>query len=83
MPATMDATERFRHGLRAAGLSGLAGLGHLYIGEKKGLRFLAGGLGLLVCSRYLWSPAILLYMVLVAYCAHDAFTIVRDGGRAP
>lgn len=82
MPATMDSRERTVRGLQAAGLSLLPGLGHLYIGERKGFRILAASLLVMVGARYWWSPALIAYAGLAAWSAADAFLIVKRGRGA-
>lgn len=75
----MDGREKTWHGLRAASLSVIAGLGHLYLGEKSGYRFLAFGLTLVVVSRTIWPPAELLYLSFAIFSAVDAFSIAKRG----
>jgi hypothetical protein len=75
----MDNREKTWHGLRAASLSIIAGLGHLYLGEKSGYTFLAFGLALLLISRTIWSPAELLYLSFAIFSAADAFAIAKRG----
>ena len=75
----MDNREKAWHGLRAASLSVVAGLGHLYLGEKTWYGFLAFGLSLLVISRTVWRPAELLYVSFAIFSAFDAFSIARRG----
>lgn len=77
----MDVREKTWHGLRAAGLSLLPGLGHLYVGEKRGFGLIALGFALFVVSRFLWQPALWLYLGLAVVSACDAYVIVkRDRG---
>ena len=75
----MDGREKTWHGVRAASLSIIAGLGHLYLGEKSGYTFLAFGLTLLLISRILWPPAELLYLSFAIFSAMDAFSIAKRG----
>ena len=75
----MDGREKTWHGVRAASLSLIAGLGHLYLGEKSGYTFLAFGLALLLISRILWPPAELLYLSFAIFSAMDAFSIAKRG----
>ncbi len=75
----MDSQEKTWHGIRAASLSILAGLGHLYLGEKTGYTFLDFGLALLIISRTIWPPAELLYLSFAIFSAFDAFSIARRG----
>ncbi len=77
----MDVREKTWHGLRAAGVSLLPGLGHLYIGEKRGFGLLAVGLTLFAVSRFFWQPALWFYLGLAVVSACDAYLIVtRDRG---
>lgn len=75
----MDGREKTWHGVRAVSLSIIAGLGHLYLGEKSGYAFLAFGLALLLVSRILWPPAELLYLSFAIFSAMDAFSIAKRG----
>jgi hypothetical protein len=75
----MDNREKTWHGLRAASLSVLAGVGHLYLGEKRGYVVLAVGVLLLIISRVIWQPAELLYLSLAIFSAFDAYSIAKRG----
>lgn len=75
----MDSQEKTWHGVRAASLSVIAGLGHLYLGEKSGYTFLAFGLVLVIISRTIWPPAELLYLSFAIFSAVDAFSIAKRG----
>lgn len=75
----MDSRGKTWHGVRAASLSVIAGLGHLYLGEKSGYTFLAFGLILLTLARTIWPPAELLYLSFAIFSAVDAFSIARRG----
>ena len=75
----MDSREKTWHGLRAASLSIVTGVGHLYLGEKRGVVIFLFGMGLLILSRTLWPPAELLYISLVIFCAVDAYSIAKRG----
>jgi hypothetical protein len=75
----MDEREKTWHGLRAASLSIVPGIGHLYLGERRGYGLLAIGLGLLVISHFWWRPAELFYISLVIVSAGDAYGIVKRG----
>jgi hypothetical protein len=75
----MDARERTWHGVRAAALSILVGLGHLYLGEKRGYVLLLVGFALMAVSRLWWPPAELLYVSLAIFSAVDAYGIAKRG----
>ena len=75
----MDNTEKTWHGLRAASLSIVAGVGHLYLGEKRGYALFLLGMTLLIISRILWPSAELLYISLAIFCAFDAYSIAKRG----
>jgi hypothetical protein len=75
----MDSREKTWHGLRAASLSLVAGVGHLYLGEKRGYTIFIFGMALLIISRTLWPPADLVYVSLVIFSAFDAYSIAKRG----
>lgn len=75
----MDGREKTWHGVRAASLSIVAGVGHLYLGEKRGYALVAVGVTLLVISRLFWQPAELLYLSLAIFAAGDAYAIAKRG----
>ena len=75
----MDSREKTWHGLRAASLSIVAGVGHLYLGEKRGYVVFLFGMALLIISRTIWPPAELLYVSFAIFCAVDAYSIAKRG----
>jgi len=75
----MDAHEKTWHGLRAAVLSLVPGVGHLYLGEKRGYAVVAFAVSLLLVSRFLWPPAELLYLSLMIFSGVDAYSIAKRG----
>ncbi|OQW62669.1 MAG: hypothetical protein A4S17_01390 [Proteobacteria bacterium HN_bin10] len=75
----MDAREKTWHGLRAASLSLVPGIGHLYLGEKRGYLIVAFAVVLLIVSRTVWAPAELLYASLVIFSGVDAYSIAKRG----
>ena len=75
----MDAREKTWHGIRAASLSIVAGVGHLYLGEKRGYWVLAFGITLIVIGRLIWPPAQVLYISVAIFAAVDAYSIAKRG----
>jgi len=75
----MDTREKTWHGLRAASLSIVPGVGHLYLGEKRGVAIAGFAVALLVISRFVWPPAELLYLSLAIFSAVDAYSIAKRG----
>ncbi len=75
----MDDREKTWHGLRAASLSLIAGVGHLYLGEKRGYVVLAFGVALILISRFIWPPAEVLYISLAIFSAFDAYSFAKRG----
>jgi hypothetical protein len=78
----MDAVEKSWHAARAALLCLVPGLGHLYIGEKRGYVVISISL-ILVTGAWLlgWRPAVWLYLGLVALSVWDTYLVVkRDRG---
>jgi hypothetical protein len=77
----MDAVEKSRHAARAASLGLLPGLGHLYIGEKRGYWLITTSIGVGGLALLLWWPAVWLYLGLAAASAWDTYLLVtRDQG---
>ncbi len=75
----MDAVEKSRHAARAAALCFLPGLGHLYIGEKRGYWLMITSIGVGSVAWLLWWPAVWLYLGLVAVSMWDTYLVVtRD-----
>ncbi|WHZ22259.1 MAG: hypothetical protein OJF47_001371 [Nitrospira sp.] len=77
----MDPLEKTSHAYRAAALSVLPGLGHLYIGEKRGGPLLLAGILLI----FLWASVLPLALVpligLILFCMGDTYlTVSRDRG---
>lgn len=80
----MDAVEKSWHAARAALLCVLPGLGHLYIGEKRGYWMLACTIIVFSLLWVLGWPAILMYLSAVAVAAWDAYLVVtHDRGFLP
>ncbi|HET6674473.1 MAG TPA: hypothetical protein VFG71_03995 [Nitrospiraceae bacterium] len=77
----MDAGEKSRHAARAASLCLLPGLGHLYIGEKRGYWLMIISIGVGSSAWLLWWPVVWLYLGLVAVSMWDTYLVVtRDRG---
>ena len=77
----MDPLEKPSHALRAAALSLMPGLGHLYIGEKRGGPLLAAGLLLIILWTNWFAFALVPLLGLVLFCMGDTYlTVSRDRG---
>ena len=77
----MDALEKTWHASRAAVLSMVPGLGHLYIGEKRGYWVLLVTVNVLGVWQVNGIAAAILYGVLVTVAVWDTVLIVkRDRG---
>jgi hypothetical protein len=77
----MDAVEKSWHAARAAFLCLIPGLGHLYIGEKRGYVAIVISVILVSCAWLGWRPAAWLYIGLVVLSVWDTSLVVkRDRG---
>lgn len=77
----MDDVEKTWHAGRAAVLSVAPGVGHLYIGEKRGYWVLLVTVGILGVWQVNGIVAAILYGVLVMVAAWDTLlTVKRDRG---
>ncbi|HMW86084.1 MAG TPA: hypothetical protein PKD65_08705 [Nitrospira sp.] len=77
----MDPLEKPSHALRAAALSLMPGLGHLYIGEKRGGPLLAAGLLLIILWTNWFAFALVPLLGLVLFSMGDTYlTVSRDRG---
>ena len=77
----MDPLEKTSHACHAAALSLVPGLGHLYIGEKRGGPLLLAGVLLIVLWMALFSFALVPLIGLVLFCVGDTYlTVSRDRG---
>ncbi|MET0515906.1 MAG: hypothetical protein ABW047_11345 [Nitrospiraceae bacterium] len=77
----MDALEKTSHATRAAILSLVPGLGHLYIGEKRGFWVLLLTVSVLGVWHVNGIAAAILYGVFATVAAWDTVLIVkRDHG---
>ena len=77
----MDPLEKTSHAYRAAALSIVPGMGHLYIGEKRGGVLLLVGITLVVIWRFLFSMASVPLGGLIVYCMVDTYlTVSRNRG---
>ncbi len=77
----MDPLEKTSHACRAAALSLVPGLGHLYIGEKRGGPLLLAGVLLIVLWMVVFSAALVPLIGLVLFCMGDTYlTVSRDRG---
>ena len=77
----MDPLEKTSHACRAAALSLVPGLGHLYIGEKRGGPLLLAGVLLIVLWMVVFSAALVPLIGLVLFCMGDTYlSVSRDRG---
>ncbi|MCS6316900.1 MAG: hypothetical protein H8K05_03795 [Nitrospira sp.] len=77
----MDPLEKTSHACRAAALSLVPGLGHLYIGEKRGGPLLLAGVLLIVLWLAVFSFVLVPLIGLVLFCMGDTYlTVSRDRG---
>ena len=69
------------HACRAAALALVPGLGHLYIGEKRGGPLLLAGVLLIVLWMAVFSFVLVPLIGLVLFCMGDTYlTVSRDRG---
>ncbi|MFZ1673542.1 MAG: hypothetical protein WAT82_09240 [Nitrospira sp.] len=77
----MDPLEKTSHACRAAALSLVPGLGHLYLGEKRGGPLFLAGVLLIVLWMAVFSVALVPLIGLVLFCMGDTYlTVSRDRG---
>ncbi|MGB2726020.1 MAG: hypothetical protein WBC46_15765 [Nitrospira sp.] len=77
----MDPLEKTSHACRAAALSLVPGLGHLYIGEKRGGPLFLAGVLLIVLWMAVFSVALVPLIGLVLFCMGETYlTVSRDRG---
>jgi hypothetical protein len=80
-PQLMDPLEKTSHACRAAALSVIPGLGHLYIGEKRGGPLLLAGMFLMGLWIFLLAAALVPLVGLILFCMVDVYlTVSRDHG---
>lgn len=75
----MDEREKTWNGVRAATLSMLPGVGHLYVGEKRGYLVLVFAVVLILIWKLGWKPAELLYISVSIFSGADAFSFAKRG----
>jgi len=71
--------EKTMHAIGAATLSILAGIGHLYLGVKRGYVFLACSFAMIIISQFYWPVGWLFYIQLAIFSAFDAFSFAKRG----
>lgn len=71
--------EKTMHALGAATLSILPGIGHLYLGVKRGNLFLVCGILLMIISKFFWPTGWLFYMQFAILASFDAFAFGKRG----
>lgn len=75
----MDEREKTWNGVLAASLSIIPGVGHLYLGEKRGYLVLLFAAGLILIWKLGWKPAELLYISVAIFSGADAFSFAKRG----
>ena len=74
-----DQKEKTLIAIGAATLSVLAGMGHLYLGVRRGYVYLACALALIVISQFFWPVGWLFYIQFAIFSAFDAFSFAKRG----
>ena len=65
--------------LAAASLSILGGVGHLYLGVRRGYIFLVGSVIMIVISKFFWPTGWLFYLQWAILAGFDAFSFGKRG----
>ena len=74
-----DERDKTANAVAAATLSILGGVGHLYLGIKRGYIFLACSLVMILISQVFWSTGWLIYVQFAIFTAFDAFSFAKRG----
>lgn len=74
-----DEREKTAYAIAAASLSILAGVGHLYLGIKRGYVLLACGLVMIIISKVFWPTGWLIYIQFAIFTAFDAYSFAKRG----
>ena len=75
----MDEREKTINALGAALLSVLPGMGHLYLGVKRGQIFLVCGVLMIIISKFFWPVGWLFYIQFAIFAGFDAFAFGKRG----
>jgi len=75
----MDDREKTWEGIRAASLSLIPGVGHVYLGKTRGYWIIAIGVILILLWKFFWPPAQLLYISFTIFTAVDAYSFAKRG----
>ena len=75
----MDEREKTLNALGAALLSILPGMGHFYLGVKRGPVFLACAVGMIIISKFFWPTGWLFYVQFAIFAGVDAFAFGKRG----
>lgn len=75
----MDEREKTINAVGAAFLSVLPGIGHLYLGVKRGQIFLVCGLAMIIISKFFWPVGWLFYIQFAIFAGFDAFAFGKRG----
>ena len=74
-----DERDKTWHGIGAATLSIVAGMGHLYLGVQRGYWFVACTVVMYVVAEFYWPSAWWIYIQFAIFAAFDAFSFGKRG----
>ena len=75
----MDEREKTINALGAAFLSVLPGVGHLYLGVRRGQIYLVCGVLIIIISKFFWPTGWLFYIQFAIFAGVDAFAFGKRG----
>ena len=75
----MNEREKTLNGIGAAFLSILPGMGHWYLGVKRGTVFLICAVLMIIISKFFWSTGWLFYIQFAIFAGVDAFSFGKRG----
>ncbi len=77
--SSMDEREKTLNALGAAFLSILPGMGHFFLGVKRGGIYLACAVGMIIISKFFWPTGWLFYIQFAIFAGFDAFAFGKRG----